>query len=181
MIVMAPKDENELQRMLKSALTYGHPTAIRFPKGKGRGVALEDDPQEIAPGRSELLKEGKNLLLAYGSMVYPALEAAAELEKEGLSLAVINARFARPLDEEAILPYADKGKAVITVEEGVVSGGFGSAVRELLDRERRFDVRFLTIGLPPEVYPLGKAEQIRKIYGLDAAGLAGRIRRFFGE
>jgi len=181
MIVMAPKDENELQRMLKSALTYGHPTAIRFPKGKGRGVALEDEPQEIAPGRSELLKEGKNLLLAYGSMVYPALEAAAELEKEGLSLAVINARFARPLDEEAIFPYADKGKAVITVEEGVVSGGFGSAVRELLDRERRFDVRFLTIGLPPEVYPLGKAEQIRRIYGLDAAGLAGRIRRFFGE
>ena len=181
MIVMAPKDENELQRMLKSALTYGHPTAIRFPKGKGRGVALEDDPQEIAPGRSELLKEGKNLLLAYGSMVYPALEAAAELEKEGLSLAVINARFARPLDEEAILPNADKGKAVITVEEGVVSGGFGSAVRELLDRERRFDVRFLTIGLPPEVYPLGKAEQIRKIYGLDAAGQAGRIRRFFRE
>ena len=181
MIVMAPKDENELQRMLKSALTYGHPTAIRFPKGKGRGVALEDEPQEIAPGRSELLKEGKNLLLAYGSMVYPALEAAAELEKEGLSLAVINARFARPLDEEAIFPYADKGKAVITVEEGVVSGGFGSAVRELLDRERRFDVRFLTIGLPPEVYPLGKAEQIRRIYGLDATGLAGRIRRFFVE
>jgi 1-deoxy-D-xylulose-5-phosphate synthase len=181
MIVMAPKDENELQRMLKSALTYGHPTAIRFPKGKGRGVALEDDFQEITPGQSELLKEGKSLLLAYGSMVYPALEAAAELEKEGLSLAVINARFAKPLDEEAILPYAQKGNAVITVEEGVVSGGFGSAVRELLDRERRFDLRFLAIGLPPEVYPLGKADEIRKIYGLDAAGLAGRIRRFFSE
>ena len=181
MIVMAPKDENELQRMLKSALTYGHPTAIRFPKGKGRGVPLEDDPQEIAPGQSELLKEGQSLLLAYGSMVYPALEAAGELEKEGLSLAVINARFARPLDEEAILPYAQKGNAVITVEEGVVSGGFGSAVRELLDRERRFDLRFLAIGLPPEVYPLGKAEQIQKMFGLDAAGLAGRIRRFFGE
>jgi 1-deoxy-D-xylulose-5-phosphate synthase len=114
-------------------------------------------------------------------MVYPALEAAGELEKEGLSLAVINARFARPLDEEAILPYAQKGNAVITVEEGVVSGGFGSAVREILDRERRFDLRFLAIGLPPEVYPLGKAEQIRKMFGLDAVGLAGRIRRFFGE
>ena len=181
MIVMAPKDENELQRMLKSALEYGHPTAIRFPKGRGRGVELEDDPQEIAPGKSERLKDGKNLLLAYGSMVYPALEAAAELEKEGLSLAVINARFARPLDAEAILPYAQKGNAVITVEEGVVSGGFGSAVRELLDRERRFDIRFLAVGLPPEVYPLGKADEIRKVYGLDAAGLADRIRRFFGE
>ena len=114
-------------------------------------------------------------------MVHPALTAAAELEKEGLSLAVINARFAKPLDEAAILPYAQAGNAVITVEEGVVSGGFGSAVRELLDRERRFDVRFLAIGLPAEVYPLGKADEIRRIYGLDPAGLAGRIRRFFKD
>ena len=181
LIVMAPKDENELQRMLKSALNYNHPTAIRFPKGKGRGVALEDNPSVIPLGKSERLKEGKGLLLAYGSMVYPALEAAAALEKEGLSLAVINARFAKPLDEEAILAYAQDGNAVITVEEGVVSGGFGSAVRELLDRERRFDIRFLSIGLPVEVYPLGKADEIRKIYGLDSAGLAGRIRRFISE
>ena len=181
LIVMAPKDENELQRMLKSALNYNHPTAIRFPKGKGRGVALEDNPSVIPLGKSERLKEGKGLLLAYGSMVYPALEAAAALEKEGLSLAVINARFAKPLDEEAILAYAQDGNAVITVEEGVVSGGFGSAVRELLDRERRFGLRFLAIGLPAEVYPLGKADQIRKFYGLDPAGLAARIREFLGS
>jgi 1-deoxy-D-xylulose-5-phosphate synthase len=178
MIVMAPKDENELQRMLKSALAYNHPTAIRFPKGKGRGVTLEDNPPELPLGKSERLKEGRGLLLAYGSMVYPALEAAVELEKEGLSLAVINARFAKPLDEEAILAFAQDGNAVITVEEGVSSGGFGSAVRELLDRERRFGLRFLAIGLPAEVYPLGKADQIRKIYGLDASGLAARIRGF---
>jgi 1-deoxy-D-xylulose-5-phosphate synthase len=181
MIVMAPKDENELQRMVKSALGYGHPTAIRFPKGGGRGVPLEDDPREIKIGESERLKEGDNLILAYGSMVYPALEAAAELEKEGLSLAVINARFAKPLDEAAILPYAKAGKAVITVEEGVVSGGFGSAVRELLDRERRFDLRFLAIGLPPEIYPLGKADEIRRVYGLDPTGLADKIGRFFKD
>ena len=181
MIVMAPKDENELGRMLKSALAYGHPTAIRFPKGRGPGSAPDEDPREIALGESERLKEGKHLLLAYGSMVRPALEAAVELEKEGLSLAVINARFAKPLDERAILPYAKDGNAVITAEEGVVSGGFGSAVRELLDRERRFDVRFLAIGLPPEVHPLGKADEVRRIYGLDPAGLAGRIRRFFGD
>jgi 1-deoxy-D-xylulose-5-phosphate synthase len=181
MIVMAPKDENELQRMVKSALGYGHPTAIRFPKGAGRGVPLEDDPREIRLGESERLREGENLILAYGSMVYPALEAAAELEKEGLFLAVINARFAKPLDEAAILPYAKAGKAVITVEEGVVSGGFGSAVRELLDRERRFDLRFLAIGLPPEIYPLGKADEIRRVYGLDSAGLADTIRRLFKD
>ncbi|MFZ2052794.1 MAG: 1-deoxy-D-xylulose-5-phosphate synthase [Candidatus Aminicenantales bacterium] len=181
MIVMAPKDENELQRMLKSALTYGHPAAVRYPKGKGRGVTLEENPQEIALGRSESLKEGINLLLAFGSLVPAALEAASELEKEGLSLAVINARFVKPLDEEAILSYAQKGNAIITVEEGVVSGGFGSAVRELLDRERRFDIRFLAIGLPAEIYPLGKSDEIKKMFGLDASGLAARIRRFFRE
>ena len=181
MIVMAPQDENELQRMLKSALTYGHPAAVRYPKGKGRGVVLEENPQEIALGRSERLKEGRNLLLAFGSLVPAALEAASELEKEGLSLAVINARFAKPLDEEAILSYAQKGNAIITVEEGVVSGGFGSAVRELLDRERRFDIRFLAIGLPAEIYALGKSDEIKKMFGLDASGLAARVRRFFRE
>ncbi len=181
MILMSPKDENELQRMLKSALTYGHPAAVRYPKGKGRGVGLEEDPQVIPLGRSERLKEGKNLLLAFGSLVPAALEAALELEKEGFSLAVINARFAKPLDEEAILSYAQKGNAIITVEEGVVSGGFGSAVREFLDRERRFDVRFLAIGLPAEVYPLGKADEIKKMLGLDTPGLAARIRRFLQE
>jgi 1-deoxy-D-xylulose-5-phosphate synthase len=181
MIVMAPKDENELQRMLKSALNYGHPAAVRFPKGKGRGVALEENPEEIALGRSELLKEGRNLLLAFGSLVPPALEAASEMEKEGLSLAVINARFARPLDEEAILSFAQEGNAIITVEEGVVSGGFGSAVRELLDRERRFNIRFLAIGLPAEIYPLGKSDEIKKMFGLDAPGLTARIRRFLRE
>ncbi|MBN2409343.1 MAG: 1-deoxy-D-xylulose-5-phosphate synthase [Candidatus Aminicenantes bacterium] len=179
MILMAPKDENELQRMLKSAFTYGHPSAVRFPKGRGRGVALEEDPQKIELGRSERLKEGKNLLLAFGSTVPAALEAALELEKEGLSLAVVNARFAKPLDEEAILSYAQKGSMIVTVEEGIVSGGFGSAVREFLDRERRFDIRFLRIGLPDEIYPLGKADEIKGMFGLDSPGLSDRIRRFW--
>ena len=181
MIVMAPKDENELQRMLKSALTYGHPAAVRFPKGRGLGVVLEEDPQEIELGRSERLKEGKNLLLAFGSTVPAALEAAFALEKEGFSLAVINARFAKPLDGEAILSYAQKGNAIITVEEGVVSGGFGSAVRECLDREQRFDVRFLPIGLPAEIYPMGKSGEIKKMFGLDSPGLVARIRRFLRD
>jgi 1-deoxy-D-xylulose-5-phosphate synthase len=165
--------------MLKSALSYNHPAAVRYPKGKGQGVALEEDPREIALGRSELLKKGENLLLAFGSQVPAALEAAAELDKESLSFAVINARFAKPLDEEAILSYAQKGNAIITVEEGVVSGGFGSAVREFLDRERRFDIRFLAIGLPAEVYPAGKSDEIKRMFGLDSSGLAARIRRFF--
>lgn len=179
MIVMAPKDENELQRMLASALSYAHPAAIRFPKGYGAGVPLEENPPEIPLGKSELLKEGKDLLLALGSMAYPAVRASERLEKEGISLAVVNARFAKPLDEEAILRFAKNGNTIITVEEGVAAGGFGSAVRELLDREKRFEVRFKSIGLPLEVYPVGKSDQIKRKFGLDADGLFRQIKDFF--
>lgn len=179
MIVMAPKDENELRMMVKSALSYGHPAAVRFPKGKGVGIPLEESIREIPLGRSELLKEGTDLLLALGSMVYPCLEAARMLENEGISLAVVNARFAKPLDEEVILGFARPGRTIITAEEGVVAGGFGSAVREMLDKEKRFSVRFKTIGLPLEIYPLGKAEQVKRMYGLDAEGLAKQIREFW--
>jgi 1-deoxy-D-xylulose-5-phosphate synthase len=181
MIVMAPKDENELRRMVASALSYSHPAAIRFPKGQGVGVPLEGNPKKIPLGKSELLKEGTNLLLALGSMVYPALKAAEILEKKGISLAVVNARFAKPLDEEMILRFAHKGNAIITAEEGVLAGGFGSAVRELLDREKKFDVRFKSIGIPLEVYPVGKADQIKREFGLDADGLAAQAADLFGQ
>jgi len=180
MIVMAPKDENELQHMIKSAISYSHPSSVRFPKGKVRGVRLDESYEEIPLGQSERLKEGKDLLLAFGNMVYPALEAAQRLEKEGVSLAVVNARFAKPLDEQMILKYARPGRTVVTVEEGVVTGGFGSAVREFLDREKRFSVKFKSIGLPLEIYPLGKAEQIRKNLFLDEEGLFRQIRDFYG-
>jgi 1-deoxy-D-xylulose-5-phosphate synthase len=179
MIVMAPKDENELQHMIKSAISYPHPAAVRYPKGKALGVPLDKDFKEIPVGKSEVLKDGKDLLLALGSMVYPALEAARRLEQEGISLAVVNARFAKPLDKEAILRFAKKGSVIITAEEGVAAGGFGSAVRELLDREKRFDIRFKSIGLPLEIYPLGKVEQIKKKYLLDEDGLFKQIKEFY--
>jgi 1-deoxy-D-xylulose-5-phosphate synthase len=181
MIVMAPKDENELQGMLLSAVSYPHPTAIRFPKGKGVGVPLEDNPRVIPVGQSELVREGQDLVLAVGSMVYPALEAAKRLEDEGISLAVVNVRFVKPLDEEAILRFAHKGSTIITIEEGVIAGGFGSAVREFLDKEKRFDIRFKSIGLPLEVYPLGKSDQIKRRLNLDADGLVAQIRDFFKQ
>ncbi len=181
MIVMAPKDENELQHMLWSALTYGHPAAVRFPKGPGPGAARDTTFKVLPLGAAEVLKEGRDLVFAFGSTVPAALEAAAELERSGISLAVVNARFAKPLDEELILRYAQPGRTVITVEEGVLAGGLGSAVRELLDREERFDVRFKAVGIPLEVYPLGKAEEIRRALGLDAAGLTGQIRTFYAS
>ena len=105
MIVMAPKDENELRHMLKSALAYPHPASVRFPKGSVSGVSLDQTLMELPLGKAETLKEGR-WPLAFGSMVYPALEAAEKLQKEGIDLAVVNARFAKPLDEELILRYA---------------------------------------------------------------------------
>lgn len=178
MVVMAPKDENELQHMIKSALSYHHPAAVRFPKGKGVGVTLDESFKEIPLGQSELLKEGKNLLIAFGSMVYPALSASQRLEQEGISFAVVNARFAKPLDEQAILRFAQPGRIIVTAEEGVTAGGFGSAVRELLDREKMFDIKFMSIGLPLEIYPLGKAEQIKSFFHMDEEGLFKKIKEF---
>ena len=185
-IVMAPKDENELRHMVHAALGYGHPAAVRFPKGRGLGVAMDGVVREVPLGKSELLKDGKDLFVALGSMVAPALEAAEELEKEGISLAVVNARFAKPLDEEMILRFARGGEStaarvVITAEEGVVAGGFGSAVRELLDANGCSGIRFLAIGLPVEIYPCGKVEQIKRMYDLDPAGLVKRLRKFYKD
>ncbi len=179
MIVMAPKDENELQHMLFSALSYGHPTAIRFPKGKAYGVEMDKSLQDIPLGSSEILKEGKDVLLALGSMVYPSLEAAHRLEKEGISLAVVNVRFAKPLDKKSILNLVHNAGMVITVEEAVKVGGFGSIVRDFLDREELYHIRFKSIGIPLEIYPLGKSEQIKKMYRLDEEGLVQEIKRFY--
>jgi 1-deoxy-D-xylulose-5-phosphate synthase len=137
--------------------------------------------KEIPLGQSELLKEGQDLLIAFGSMVYPCLAVARKLEKEGMNLAVLNARFAKPLDEEMILRYAKPGRAIITAEEGVTVGGFGSAVRELLDKEKRFSLRFKSIGLPLDIYPIGKVDQIKKQYLLDEGGLVQQIREFYEE
>jgi 1-deoxy-D-xylulose-5-phosphate synthase len=176
MIVMAPKDENELQHMLWSALAYGHPASVRFPKAKGLGVPLDESLQVLPLGRSELLKDGRDLLFAVGTMAGPALEAARELEAEGLSFAVVNARFVKPLDRDMILRFAEPGRTIITLEEGIVDGGAGSAVRELLDREGRFDVRFLPLGLPVGAYPLGKSDEIRAALGLDAPAIVRKAR-----
>ena len=181
LVVMSPKDENELQHMLKSSFALSHPVAVRFPKGEGVGLPMDKDFKEILLGQAELLREGKDLLFALGSMVYPALEAAKKLEREGISLAVVNARFVKPLDERMILHFARKGRTIITAEEGVIEGGFGSAVRELLDREKKFEVKFMRIGIPLEIYPLGKAQHIKKKYGLDEEGLFLQIRKFYGK
>jgi 1-deoxy-D-xylulose-5-phosphate synthase len=178
MIVMAPRDENELQHMLWSALAYGHPASVRFPKAKGLGVPMDAELRVLPLGKSELVRDGRDVLFAFGPMVQPALEAAERLEKDGLSLAVVDARFVKPLDRDMILRFAGPGRAFVTLEEGVVDGGAGSAVRELLDREGRFDLRFKSIGLPAGPYPMGKSDEIRAALGLDVPGLVRQIREF---
>jgi len=184
MVLMAPRDENEMRHMLKAAFGYNGPVAIRFPKGEGDGVSMDKIWRDVPLGKSESLKAGTDLVLAYGSTVYPALEAAERAEAaagNGLSLAVVDAKFCKPLDEELILRYARAGKAIATVEEGVLAGGFGSAVLELLNRHGLHDVRVKCFGLPVEIIPLGNLAQLRALYGLDAAGLAPRFREFFGR
>ncbi|MFO0209221.1 MAG: transketolase C-terminal domain-containing protein, partial [Pseudanabaena sp.] len=134
-VLMAPKDEAEMQNMIVTGLTHNGASAMRYPRGNGVGVPLQDEDIEPLPiGKGEVLREGKDiLLLAYGSMVYPSLQVAELLNEHGVSATVVNARFAKPLDTELILPLAQKIGKVVTLEEGCLMGGFGSAVLEALN------------------------------------------------
>jgi len=184
LVLAAPRDENEMRHMLKAAFGYGRPVAIRFPKGEVFGVAMDAARRDVPLGKAEILKAGTDLVLAYGSMVYPALEAAERAEAAvggGLSLAVADARFCKPLDEDLILRYAREGRAIATVEEGVLAGGFGSAVLELLNRHGLHETRVKCFGLPVENIPVGTLSELRALYGLDAIGLAPRLREFFSR
>lgn len=132
-IVMAPKDENELQHLLATAIEYPGPAAIRFPRGAGLGIALDPEIKPIPVGEAELLRDGEDAaILSVGSTTHPAMEAASELAADGIACAVLNARFVKPLDRERILALARRCRVLVTVEEHSVIGGFGSAVLELL-------------------------------------------------
>ncbi len=181
LIVMAPKDENELQHMLYSALKYPGAVAIRYPRGEGVGVELDWDFKEVPLGKAELLKEGKDLVIfAIGNMVYQALKASEELEKHGISAGVVNVRFLKPLDKELIIEQAKKTKRVITVEENSRFGGLGSAISELLLEEGVF-VRFRIIALPDEFVEHGDLKTLREIHGLTYQNIVSQAKKFFEE
>ncbi len=172
MVVMAPKDENELQHMLYTAVRHQGPVAVRYPRGAGVGVSLDWELKELPIGQGELLREGTDVLfLAIGNMVYPALKAAHLLEKEGLSAAVVNARFVKPLDRELILNQARRIKKVVTVEENVLQGGFGAAVLELLAQEG-LNIPVKMIGLPDKFIEHGAPDLLREKYGLTPEKIA---------
>ncbi len=169
--LMAPKDENELRDMLYTAVEHPGPIAVRYPRGKGVGVAFSSTLQKVPIGQAEVLREGEDLLiLALGASVYPALAAAEKLEAHGFSATVVNARFVKPLDENLILTLAAKHGRVLTVEENVLAGGFGSAVLELL-ADRGLAVAVKRLGIPDIFVEHGAPAILRQKYGLDADGI----------
>jgi len=177
MTLMAPKDENELQHMLKTAVEHDGPMAIRYPRGNGHGVSLDQSFRVLPIGRGETLREGHGgMILALGTMVYPALEAAKLLAMEGVDLTVVNARFVKPLDRDLILTGARQFGRLFTVEENALQGGFGTAVLELLEEEGLSGVEVSRLGYPDRFIEQGEQPELRGMYGLDADGIAAVIR-----
>jgi len=178
-IVMAPKDENELQHMIKTAVEYEGPTAIRYPRGIGNGVPMDQELKTLSIGKAELIRDGRDVaIIAIGTMVTPSVEAAERLSAEGISVAVINARFVKPLDEEMILSVAKKTGWIVTVEEHALMGGFGSAVLECLDARGVTGIKTHRIGLPDMYIEHGPQAVLRQKYGLDANGIFSSVREF---
>ncbi len=176
MIVMTPKDENELKQMLYSAYCYGKPASIRYPRGEAIGVPVEPGFREIALGTWEVLREGSDItLMACGPLVYASLEAALNLEKEGISCAVLNGRFAKPMDREAIINLATHTGRVLTIEENSVIGGFGTGVMEVLSEEG-ITVPLKRLGLPDRFLAHGTPKMLRELVGLDQESIEKTVR-----
>ena len=180
MVIMAPKDENELRHMLKTSIYHPGPSSIRYPRGSGLGVKIDEEIKEIEVGKGEVIKDGKDLaIIAFGSMVDPSMQAAAMLEEKGFSVAVINARFAKPIDKSLIMEYAKKTGCLITTEEHSVQGGFGSAVLEVLQNfDERIPLKTKCIGVPDVLIEHGATGLIKKDLKLDPEGMFETIYAF---
>ncbi len=179
-VLMAPKDENELRHMIYSGIKYRKPVFIRFPKEPGRGVEIKEEFEEIEFGKGEVLREGNDgVILAAGTLVYNALKAADKLNNEdGIDLRVINLRFIKPLDSELILSSIGKNKKIITIEDGVKKGGFNSDVREMLNSSNAGNCDVLPLGVPSEIIDVASRDELLKKYGLDSEGIFKNVRKF---
>jgi 1-deoxy-D-xylulose-5-phosphate synthase len=182
MIVMVPKDENEFQHMIKTAMECPMPVAFRYPRGKGMGVRREVSLQSIDIGKGEVLREGQDILIiAIGSTVYPSLRAAERLADVGIQAAVINSRFLKPLDGNLLCDWAKKTGKVLTVEENVLQGGFGSAVLELFQERGLFSIQVKRLGIPDIFVEHGSQALLREKYGIDENGIFKGVREMFEE
>lgn len=175
--LMAPKDEAEFKDMIFTALHHNGPVAIRYPKREGMGTRF-DTPHQLLPiGRGEIVRSGEKVaLIAIGSMVRTALEAAKLLENYGIQCTVVNARFVKPLDEALLYKLANTHQHLITIEENTVAGGFGSAILEYLNRQNLPDLSVKTLGIPDAFIPHGSNDQLLHNCGLDVEGIVEVVR-----
>ena len=183
MTIMAPKDENELRHMLKTAVDFDGPVSVRYPRGSGVGVSITEPMHSLPIGKAEVLREGKDVCLwAIGSMVQSALQAADKLAEQGICAGVVNMRFAKPLDEELLLEHAAQYGKIVTLEEGVLQGGVGSAVLETLNAAKMLQkCQVLTLGIPDEFVLHGDKKLLFKDLGLDVETIADKIAALVKE
>ena len=178
-VVMTPKDENELRHMLKTAVDYDGPASVRYPRGNGFGVTMDEELRALEIGKAELLVEGSDVaILGAGPLVNQCLKAADRLAGDGIKATVVNARFIKPLDEDLILLLARSHGSIVTVEDHYLMGGFGSAVMELLEQAGLHDVRVLRLGFPDKLIEHGGQNLLFAKYGLDADGILSRVKEF---
>ena len=180
MTIMAPKDENELRHMLKTALNFDGPISVRYPRGSGVGVDISEPMHELPIGKAEVLREGEGVCFwAIGSMVQSALDAADKLKERGIKAGVVNMRFAKPLDKELLLKHAERYGKIVTLEEGVLAGGVGSEVLEVLDDARLLDkCQVLRLGIPDEFVMHGDKKLLFRDLGLDTDAIAQKTAAF---
>src|ERR1044072_659296 len=175
-VIMAPKDENELQHMLKTAIEHAGPISLRYPRGEGWGVALDGEMKTVEIGKAELLRQGNDVVIAaIGQTALPALKAAEDLAPLGIQAAVVNARFVKPLDRALFRDLLGRVPRLITVEDHVIAGGFGSALIEFLADEGLAGVEVKRLGVPDRFIPHGTQEELRKLCGFDKDAIAQAV------
>lgn len=180
MTIMAPKDENELRHMLKTALSFNGPISVRYPRGSGVGVDITEPMHELPIGKAEVLREGKELCFwAIGSMVQSAVQAADKLKEQGIDAGVVNMRFAKPLDKELLIEHAKRYGKIVTLEEGVLAGGVGSEVLEILDDAGLLQqCAVLRLGIPDEFVTHGDKKLLFRDLGLDTDAIVQKAVAF---
>ncbi len=178
LVCMAPKDEAELAQMMATAFAYDGPCAMRYPRGTGVGAKVSKTPRKIAIGKGEIVHEGKDaVIITIGSRVYPAIEAAMELEKDGLEVAVFNTRFLKPLPKKQLLELVETFDRILIVEENALAGGFGSAVLELLNVEQVMQGKEVKLlGIPDEFIEHGTQKELRAMLGIDTSGMKQALK-----
>lgn len=182
MVVMAPKDENELQHMMKTCVQHEGPISVRYPRGVSLGVTMDATAQALPIGKGELIKDGTDVaIVAIGVSVWQAHQAAERLSSEGISTAVVNGRFVKPLDHELIVDVAKRVRYVVTVEEGCKIGGFGSAVLETISEAGVTEVTTKVLGLPDWYIEQGPQDLLRERYGLTAEGIYQSVKELIGK